>query len=70
MHVIKLFDDVAIKFDDGDGKLGAEFGRIVRMRKKAGSKWLDYVLPVDLNNRGQAYSTFVPHSYLQKWWRR
>jgi hypothetical protein len=46
-HVCKLFDDIAIKFRYDNGKVGAEFGRVVRMRKKAGKKWIDYVKPVD-----------------------
>jgi hypothetical protein len=65
-HICKLFDDIAIKFEyDGD-ELGAEFGRIVRMRKRVGKKWLDYVRPVDLNDREEVSNLFVTCYYYRK----
>jgi hypothetical protein len=58
-HTVKLFDDVSVKFQYTDGKIGNEFGRVVRMRKKAGSKWIEYVRPVDLNDREAVKGLYI-----------
>ena len=62
-HTCKLFDDVAIKFIYGDGKVAAEYGRVARMRKRIGGDasgtWIDYNKPVDLNNRDAVPNLFI-----------
>ncbi len=64
-HTCALFDDIAIKFTV-KGKIGAEYGRVVRMRKKTGTKWLDYNNAVDLNNRDAVANLFIVCYYYRK----
>jgi hypothetical protein len=65
-HTCKLFDDIAVKFYYSNNKIGAEFGRIVRMRKKINQKWLDYNHPVDLNNRESVANLFIVCYYYRQ----
>ena len=57
--VIHLFDDVAVKFEI-NGKEDAEYGKIMRMRKRgARNRWIEYVKPVDLSDRAASKDVFV-----------